>query len=175
MFKVTGAPGNAQVFRQIARLPESMRRGLKKANLLIGPAIQKTIRRKMEAKKSGRVYSLVEFWAGNRIIRHRASAPGEAPARLSGSLKASVGYVASMDQLIIGAGNTNGEVGLVKQSGYPGQVDLGGQIGFGRTVDYAARLELIMNRPYLKVSINENRRNTENYYYRETERELKRL
>lgn len=167
MFKVTGAPGNAKVFRQIANIPQSMGRGLKKGGILAGKKIQTDIRADMAKKKSGRIYFLREFWLGQGFIKHRASAPGEAPARLTGSLKASVNYVPSATDMVVGAGTTGG--------GVPGQIDLGGQIGFGRVVDYARKLELGMNRPYLKKNIDLNHRNTQNYYIRETRRELNKL
>jgi hypothetical protein len=172
MFKVTGAKGNARVFRQIANIPRSMGRGLKNGNIMAGKKIQKDIRADMEKPKSGRVYMLREFWLGRGTIRHRASAPGEAPARLTGSLKASVNYIPSMTEMVIGAGTTGGGVPIVKDPGYPGQVDLGGQIGFGRVVDYARSLELRRRRPYLKKNIAANYGNTKNYYIRETGREL---
>ena len=175
MLRVSGLPGNQKVFRQIAGLPESMNRGLKKANFLIGKKIQSDIRADMASKKHGRIYFLVEFWTGGSIIKHTASAVGEAPARLTGSLKASVNYIPSSAKLEIGAGNTGGGVPIVKDAGYPGQVDLGGQIGFGRTVDYARSLELKRGRPYLKKNIDLNSKNTENYYYSEIGRELKKL
>jgi hypothetical protein len=172
MLKVSGLPGNRKVFKQIARLPESMNRGLKKANFLIGKKIQSDIRADMEKPKSGRLYFLSEFWLGGGLVRHRASAVGEAPAKFSGSLQASVNYVPSSSELVIGAGNTGGGVPTVSSPRY---VDLGGQIGFGRTVDYAKKLETVKRRPYLKKNIDLNRKNTENYYYSETGRELKKL
>lgn len=165
MLTVRGVPGNEKVFRQIAGIPANMARGLKSANLLIGRQVTRDIRKDMQPPKSGRTYIIREFWRGDRLIRHKASAPGEAPAVLSGSLRASVGYIPSSRELEIGAGNKGSGVSVV----------LAGQIGFGRTVDYARKLELRMNRPYLKKNITRNFRNIENYYYRQIARKVFRI
>lgn len=172
MLTVRGVPGNEKVFRQIAGIPANMTRGLKSANLLIGRQVTRDIRKDMQPPKSGRTYIIREFWRGDRLIRHKASAPGEAPAVLSGSLRASVGYIPSSRELEIGSGNKGSGVSVVSKPRY---FNLAGQIGFGRTVDYARKLELRMNRPYLKKNITRNFRNIENYYYRQIARKVFRI
>ena len=171
MLKFSGMPGNRKVFDQISKIPQSMAKGLKRGGLLAGKDIRHEIRRKLAAPKHGRIYILNDIWTG-RPLRHRASAPGEAPARFSGSLKASVNYIARVDELIIGAGTGGKDVGIVYDAGYPSIVDLSGQIGFGRIVDYAAKLELRMNRPYLRVTVLDRQKNTYNYLGRSFLREL---
>jgi hypothetical protein len=175
MFRITGRPGNQKVFRQIADIPRSVRRGIKRGGLLAGRSARDEIRRRIEAPKHGRIYHLTAYWAPYKTIRHQASAPGEAPARFSGSLKASVNYLARTDQLVIGAGHTGGAVGLVSDAGHGGQLDLNGQIGFGRPVDYARKLETTMNRPYLGVSIQKKQGVMRNYYADRIWKELIRI
>jgi hypothetical protein len=172
MLAIIGKPGNAKTFERIARIPADMARGLKRGSLSAGKSVQKEIRRRMEAPKHGNIYILRDIWTG-RPLRHRASAPGEAPARFSGSLKASVNYIGRSDQLIIGAGTSGNDAGLVHDAGYPSIVDLGGQIGFGRVVDYAEELETIKNRPYLRVSVMDQQRNILTYLFEAGARELR--
>ena len=55
----------------------------------------------LSKRKTGRVYSVV---VRGRRVRHRASAPGESPANLSGNLQRSIGFkVIGFNQLIFGA------------------------------------------------------------------------
>lgn len=169
MIRIRGAKGNERVFRQIRRIPESFQRGIKRSNMVIGKIIQTEARRTIrDDPKSGRLYILKDLWSGRDIL-HRASAPGQSPARFSGSLMASIGYTPSSSRLIIGAGTGGKDVKIVTDTNYSGQ------IGFGRIVDYARKLETVMNRPYLKTSIIKKRKDTENYYTREIGRELNKI
>jgi hypothetical protein len=158
--KITGAPGNAKVFQQIKNIPRSFAEGIKKANMFIGKDITKQAKwRIIGGIKSGKFYVLQDIWT-SKYRTHRASAPNESPANFSGSLAASIGYVPSGNELVIGAGGSSPLVNTKS-----------GQIGFGVFVDYAKRLEL-SGRKYLKPAIKEKQKDTENYYYQEVSREL---
>lgn len=164
MLLVTPGRSNESVFQSVREINDRMDVALRSASLRIGRQIQQDIRKDMRGKKSGNRYTLKEFWKGDKFITHRASAPGEAPAVLTGSLAASVGYKPSSSELVVGAGNTGGGVPIVKRPKY---ANLNGQIAFGRTVNYALKLETIMQRPYLSKHIRLNQRNTTNYFYRQ--------
>ena len=167
MIRIRGADGNQRVFRQIKRIPESFAKGIRRANMIIGKTIQTEARRTInEDPKTGKLYIREDIWSG-RMVMHRASAFGESPARFSGSLAASIGYSPSTGRLIVGAGTTGRDVQAFGAAA--------GQIGFGQIVDYASKLELRMNRPYLKPSIAKKQKDTENYYLREIGRELSKL
>ncbi len=158
---IRSAPGNQKVFNQISNIPRSFREGIKRANLIIGKEItQEAVRTITKDTKTGKGYVLQDKWTG-QLRFHRASAPGQSPANFSGALAASIGYIPSTRELIIGAGGSAPNVTLAS-----------GQIGFADMVDYAAKLELRMKRPYLKPSIVKKQKDTENYYRQEITRLL---
>ena len=74
-------------------VPEGIRRGL----LDVGPELMREVKRRIQnTPKTGRIYNI-------RGKRHQASAPGEAPARLTGKLVRSVRFnVSSSTRLVIG-------------------------------------------------------------------------
>ena len=173
MLKIFGIPDNKKTFERIARMPQAISRGLKRGSLLAGKHTQHVIRKELARIKSGEPILIFDFWT-DRMIWHKPSVKGEAPARISGSLKQSVNYVARSDQLIIGAGTDvgGGEVQTIYDAGYPNQVDLGGQIGFGRVVDYAKPLETLKRRPYLRTNVKGEQKVIWNYLCRMPFREL---
>lgn len=95
--------------------------------------VRKDVRQAILSKnKTGRTYIVRR---GNRRYRHRASARGEAPANLTGNLRASVGYdVKGIDMAI----------------GYREQSTK------GKPVPYGARLEIELERNALEQEINKN-------------------
>jgi hypothetical protein len=168
---IKGVPGNQKVFRQIRNIPTSINRGIMSANKLIGLAVTSEAKRTMlNDPKTGKQYFLQDFWTRTWFL-HKASAIGESPAKFSGSLIASLGYVANSSRLTIGAGTVDGNVPIVRELSALGKARMPGQIGFGRVVDYASSLEL-GGRPYLKPSIKKEQKNTENYYRQLISREL---
>ena len=169
MLRITAHPRNEKVFQHLRSIPDNMRIALKSANLLIGKHIQRDIRKDMQPPKSGKIYFFAEFWKGKGVVQHQASAPGEAPAVITGSLRASVNYVPSANKFVIGAGTKTSSPQIV---GKPRYVNLGGQIGFGKVVNYARKLEEDMNRPYIKSNVELNFRNTRRYYERQIARRV---
>jgi len=92
-------------------------------------------------KKTGRIY--IKRLNG-RLVRHRASAPGEAPANFTGNLKKSVGYdVSGSDKLIFGAGGKKSKV------------------HYAKFLEQGTRK--MQPRPFLKKAIEDNYRNIENH------------
>ena len=161
---IRGAPGNRAVFRQIRQISERINRGIADANKKIGVAVSNEAKRTMlYDPKTGKKYIEEDIWTG-KLFLHQASKWGESPAKLSGSLIASTGYVPSAGLLVVGAGTVGGNVPIVKDLSNIAKQHMPGQIGFGRIVDYAARLELVMNRPFLKPSIQKFQAQTYNYY-----------
>ena len=95
-----------------------------------GKILVKESRTLIDKPKSGRLYRVKR---GARIINHRASAPGEAPAKLTGNLRSSIDY----------------------------RVNGSSELNFGTNLKYGLWLERgtkrIKPRPYLQKAI-ENRR-----------------
>ncbi len=93
MIKVVDNTAFLVVKRAVLNTKEGIRKGL----LDVAPEIQKEVRRLIfSPPKTGRLYVI-----GGQI--HQASAPGEAPANLTGILAASVAFeVASSTRLAIG-------------------------------------------------------------------------
>lgn len=131
------SPGTVRVFDKTKSLNHNVKRGIKLGMFDVGRKIKPDIQRSiLDTNKTGRVY-LVRL--GGNTVRHRASAPGQAPANLTGKLQRSVNYRIRRggQQMEIGAGN-----------------DL---------INYARGLELgnsrIAPRPYIKPAITKNNKN----------------
>ena len=124
--------------------------GVRSAWRLSGQSLVRESRRSIvDDPKTGRVYLI-------RRRRHRASAPGESPANLTGRLRKSIGFVLS------------------------GKMDL--EFGVGPSMstnvpDYARTLELgggrIAKRPYLIKAIEKEDRNMENYLFNEIRKSIR--
>ena len=151
-FKIIASPKNAKVFNQIKRAPKSTMRGIRNGFLETRKDLVREARRLItEPPKTGRIY--LQRLKG-RLVRHQASAPGEAPANFTGALRSSVGAeVSSGNQMEFGAGSTS--------------------------VEYARILELgggnIAPRPYLIKSINNEEKNTRVNFDKAIEKELMKL
>ncbi len=97
-------PRNKKAYRSINNIDENTRRGMRQAFFQYGNDLIKTANRQiLEKPKGGRVYRVRR---GKRKFRHRASAPGESPANLSGNYRKSIGYkIRGSSQMIFGAGS----------------------------------------------------------------------
>ncbi len=88
---VISSPKNKKAFLSIGRAPARARTGIRKAFYYIGKEDVSVSRKQILKKnKTGRVY-MVRL--KGRTVRHRASAPGEFPANLSGALRKSIDFV----------------------------------------------------------------------------------
>ena len=103
--KVSFSAGSVKIMKHLASIAKDTKEGIRRANYLIGKELEKNSKlRILKGKKTGRLY--LRRQPSGRIVRHRASAPGEAPANFTGSLRASVSFVVKGQQLIFGAGGT---------------------------------------------------------------------
>jgi hypothetical protein len=149
-----GGPANEKAFLQIANLSQSSYKGIRRAFYNIGKDLLTTSRDMiLDAPKSGQVYIVKK---GTRNFKHQASAPGEAPANLTGNLRKSIGFdVRGGEQLEFGSRSTAPAAGVS-----PNQ----------NVAAYARALELgnpkhnLAKRPYLKPSIVSNQRNATEHF-----------
>ena len=89
MFKIVADSKNRQVQITSAQLGEMRQTSVRKAFYHIGKDLVKESKRLIDLPKSGKFYNLR---INRRLKRHRASAPGEAPAKITGNLKASLDF-----------------------------------------------------------------------------------
>jgi phage gpG-like protein len=71
--------------------------------------VQETVVTSMEGSKSGRYYAIPgvrSSTVGGGGRRHRASAPGQAPARMTGALAASISIKRSFNRATVGASSS---------------------------------------------------------------------
>jgi len=149
MIKISSLSSNKKVELNIQNIDKSCAKGIRAAMYEIGKDLRKSAQKAILKKpKHGRFYLLNK---NGRLVRHRASAPGEAPANFTGSLKRSVDYKLS--------GSSRLEFGVVRQALF---VSPGSN---ARGVEYGKRLELgigVEARPFLLPAIEKNNRNIQN-------------
>jgi len=86
MIKITPNHNNKTVLVELHRSADGIRRGIRRGLFDIGRAHVRNARKSITAgAKTGRVYNI-------RGTKHQASAPGESPANLSGTLQKSINY-----------------------------------------------------------------------------------
>lgn len=147
MMKIKASPQNKKVEKQIKDSPKNAKDGIRRAFFKIGKELVRDAQLSIyDLNKTGHVYHVQ---LKGEYIYHRASAPGEAPANLTGNLAKSIGY-------------TN--------RGWQ-------QLEFGARAGYAPGLEIgtarVAARPFLAKAIAENNRNFKNYMINEMERAIK--
>ncbi len=129
--RLIGRSDNGKTWKKLFTLETRTQRQLNRALHQVGSEYMDHTKNLMAEKKTGRIYNI-------RGIEHQASAPGEAPAILSGTLQRSIFY------------NARGHLQLV----------------YGATAPYAAYLEdgttIMEARPSLKRTIHEKRKETIN-------------
>lgn len=150
VIKVKPGRENKNIEVRIGKITARTRVALTNASHQIGNRVRREARRSiLEGPKTGIAYNL--RLRGKRV-RHRASAPGEAPANFTGTLRKSITYeVASGNRLLeITAGDGTNEL------------------------EYSRILEEgdgILQRPYLITAITRLRRDTVKYFETYLERE----
>lgn len=94
-----------RVIIALGEAPKRYQLATRRAFYLLGVALRHTAQQSiMEKPKHGRLYLIRQ---GKRLKRHRASAPGESPANLSGKLKRGIGFnVRGYDRLEFGVRET---------------------------------------------------------------------
>jgi len=146
---VVSSKCNKDVYEKLDSIAKDYKKGISLAYRDLSNNLKKTTKKDFRAPKSGRVY--IKRLNG-RLVRHQASAPGEAPAKFTGTLEKSLETkTSSWQQLDFSAGNND--------------------------AFYAKFLEFgtsrMAQRPYLIKSINDNERNTETYFKLRIGNELK--
>lgn len=141
-----------QAFISIDNLEQATRRGIRQGFFRSGQKLRADARRNIiKGPKTGRLYRV-----RGRKRRHRASAPGESPANLTGNLQRSVGFqIYGMDRMEFGYRESGG--GARSGSAFYGKfLELG-------THKRATGQRLIEPRPNLNPTVKRNNRNVQRY------------
>jgi len=146
---------NKKVYAQIDRLERQSRRAVRQGFFRLGNDLKETSRRLIiDPPKTGRLYRI-----SGRKRKHRASAPGQPPANMTGSLQRSISFKIK--------GAESMEFGSNPQKSDSAK----------KTWLYARRLEVgdarIARRPYLEPSVRKNARNGRKHFESELRKELK--
>lgn len=109
-FKLIESPNNAKVELSLTKMPQEVKKSIRRGAYITGKQLVNDVRDKMtNSPKSGRTYKISRGRGGRTLKRsrlHRASAPGEYPAVISGDLRGSVDFkVRGAERLEFGAGN----------------------------------------------------------------------
>lgn len=136
-FKLIIDPKNEKTMLNLAQMPQKIKRGIRRGAYLSGKKLVRETRNRINDKpKSGRTYTIYTGIGGKALRRprkHIASAAGEAPAVISGSLRKSVDFkVRGNKRLDFGAGSSSVEYARI--------LEVGGSTGRGRI---APRLYLL--------------------------------
>ena len=138
--QVIADPKNKQVLIHLKLADKNAKDNIRKALITIGAEHVRHARGLMLKKKTGRIYNI-------NGKKHQASAPGEAPAILSGDLKNSVGK------------NTRGHTEMEF-----GDKDMEGKAPYGKFLEegvkYLLSGHLIKPRPHIGVTVKSQFRNT---------------
>jgi len=160
--KFDNDPNNRRVLLQIENISKLSKEGVRQAFYFIGKDLKQTSNDSiLDKNKSGKTY-LVRLGRTKRT--HQASAPGEAPANITGNLRRSLGFeVRGSTQLEFGSRNGPPAAGVSPKQA---------------VAEYSVYLELgtskMAPRPYLKPSVEKNQGNTRQHFERELEKEFKR-
>jgi len=134
---------NLRAYNTLSKIEHNTREGMRKALYFIGDRVTRDARRYILDKNKTGRVYLVRI--GTRLKRHQASARYESPANLTGDLQRSLNFsVKGYDEVEVGA-----------------------------STFYAAKLEKIMDRPYLKKAIDANDRYIIEMFSKEITRALR--
>lgn len=140
-FELTGP--SKRVLDRAQNMDRRVRRQIRHSMYQIGNDFVKTASKKiLEKPKTGQT-KIVRRGKTRRRFRHTASAPGEAPANLSGTLRRSLGFsVQGHSQVELGAGKD------------------GSGVKYARALEFGFSPRNLKPRPYVVKSAEENFRNT---------------
>lgn len=156
MFKITGPQTNEKVMLNIKNIGKLTKEGLQKAFYKIGNDLKKDVKKEiMKKPKHGRLYV-----TNGRL--HRASAPGEAPANLSGALEKAIDFDV--------VGNNKLDFGVRANVKYGKDLEIGSKrfisgnffggtlevLPTGQTVRLRPGVKPVLPRPYLLPAIKKN-------------------
>lgn len=149
--RITPGKGNAATLKRLSETQSRINKGIRTSFFQISRDLESTAKRKiLQKNKSGRTYTLN---VNGRTVRHRASAPGEAPAALTRNLNRNISTVIRGSEEI--------RFGVEKGAAYGKDLELGNK---------SKRIE---PRPFLQPSMQENIGRATATFVREILRELK--
>lgn len=157
MFRIEGAEHNEEVILRIKNISKMTKSGVRKAFYNIGKDLRKDTRTEIKKKnKTGKLYRINRE---GRIILHRASAPGQYPANLSGGLAQSISYKTVGDnRLEFGSRNIISKKGKAKQ------------INYGKWLEEGTKK--MKARPFLLPTIKSNYNKIETHFNYQIRKEL---
>ena len=160
MFNVKEDPKNSTIYLQLSSIKDMSKRAIRQGFYFIGKDLrQDAMQSILKGPKTGRVYTI---YRKNSKRKHQSSAPGQAPANLTGNLRRSIIFEVR--------GSTQLEFG-VSQSSTQGQ---GGPRN--TTAEYGKFLELgtskMEPRPFLKPAVNKNTANAVQHFEAQIKKDL---
>lgn len=147
MIEIKQSFGNHKILLGIENIKKATVKGIRAAMYESGKDLNATAKKSILKKpKHGRVYTL--RLAGRRV-RHRSSAPGEAPANFTGSLRKAIDFkLSGVDKI---------EFGVLKTFNSGGKSS--GGVNYGKDLEFGTRE--VKARPFLLPAIKSNYRNIE--------------
>lgn len=166
------SPKNRRIEVQLHNIIRLSNQGVRKGFYYLGKDLVVETKRLINKKpKTGRTY-MIRKVIGGRLVRHIASAPGEAPARITSALFNSIDFdVQGSDRMEFGSKyNTQFTQRAIGQ-GFTVK-------GLRKTqIEYPKWLEegtsKMAKRPFLLPSIRKNQRNAQEHFSREIKKALK--
>ncbi len=135
-FKLIIGSETKKTLLDLSRMPQEVKRGIRRGAYLIGKELVKETRERINDKpKGGRTYKIYKGIGGRSLNRprlHKASAPNEAPAVITGRLRKTIDFkVRGSKSLEFGAGSS--------QVKYARILEVGGTTGRGGRTKIKAR------------------------------------
>jgi HK97 gp10 family phage protein len=168
---IVESPENRHIEIQIRNIAKLNSQGIRKGFYYLGKDLVAESRKLINKKpKTGRVYKIRKV-IGGRFVRHVASAPGEAPARITNALFNSLDFDVS--------GAERMEFGSKRKTQYTQRA-----IGAGFTVRGLRKTEIeypkyleegttkMAKRPFLAPSVKNNQKNAQEHFNREIKKAL---
>lgn len=149
MIDIISNKNNDKIFKHLSALDQHYRSGIHQAYIVIGKYLERTNRDDFRAKKNGRLYRIR---INGRIINHRASAPGEPPARLTGNLEKTIKT------------KTSGFTQMEYSAG-------GGRVNYAHYLEEGTRK--MEPRPFMSKAIRDNEGKSVITFYRQIGRRLR--
>jgi hypothetical protein len=170
MVEIISDSKNREILLKVKHLALLEQKGIRHAFYNIGKSLVKESKALINKKpKSGRTYWIRK---GNRRVRHRASAAGEAPAVITGNLRGSVDFKVNGSESLTFGSRRN--ISTVKSGIGEGFSFKGRRL---QNIMYPKFLELgtsrIAPRPFLSSSIKNNYRNIGKYFEIEIKKAVK--
>lgn len=159
MFEFKADPRNLKVVIKIQKQAGDQKKAIRKAFYEIGKRlVAATNKAILKKPKHGKTYII-------KGRKHTASAPGEAPANLTGNLRKSLDFeVRGSSQMLFGVQESFGN----RKSGQNGVI-------YGRALELGYQPRNLAARSYLIASIRENQKNTQVIFERNLRESLGKL